>query len=64
MEKVEKEAREEKETNLVDLEELQQVKAKGKGRVKAKEDNPVRSQAKKLEFQIQTLDHVLVMLHH
>ena len=62
--KVEKEAREEKEANLVDLEEPHQVKAKEKGRVKAKVENPVKSQAKRLELLTPTLDHVLVMLHH
>ena len=61
--KVEKEAREEKEANLVDLEEPHQVKAKEKGRVKAKVENPVKSRAKRLELLTPTLDHVLVMLH-
>ena len=57
-----KEAREEKETNLLDLEGHHQVKAKERGKAKekvAKEDHPVRSQVKKhLSL---TLDHALVM---
>jgi len=62
--KVKKEARGEKEANLVDLEELHRVKANEKGRVKVKVENPVKSRAKRLELLTPTLDHVLVMLHH